>query len=45
MQRIKIDLPQKFDFVTEISVRVYDANFAGHLTNDSILSMVLEDTL
>ena len=42
MQRIKIDLPQKFIFTTEISVRVYDVNFAGHLSNDSILSMVHE---
>ncbi len=42
MNRIKIDLPQKFIFTTEISVRVYDVNFAGHLSNDSILSMVHE---
>jgi acyl-CoA thioesterase FadM len=42
MNRIKINLPQKFIFSTEISVRVYDVNFAGHLSNDSILSMVHE---
>jgi acyl-CoA thioesterase FadM len=42
MQRIKIDLPNKFLFSTDISVRVYDVNFAGHLSNDSILSMVHE---
>lgn len=42
MQRIKIDLPVKFIFSTEISVRVYDVNFAGHLSNDSILAMVHE---
>jgi acyl-CoA thioesterase FadM len=42
MQRIKIDLPDKYLFTTEISVRVYDVNFAGHLSNDSILSMVHE---
>ncbi len=42
MNRIKIDLPQKFIYSTEISVRVYDVNFAGHLSNDSILSMVHE---
>lgn len=42
MQRIKIELPEKFIFSTEISVRVYDVNFAGHLSNDSILSMVHE---
>jgi acyl-CoA thioester hydrolase len=42
MSRIKIDLPEKFIYSTEISVRVYDVNFAGHLSNDSILSMVHE---
>lgn len=42
MNRIKIDLPNSFLFSTEISVRVYDVNFAGHLSNDSILSMVHE---
>lgn len=42
MSRIKIELPEKFIFSTEISVRVYDVNFAGHLSNDSILSMVHE---
>lgn len=42
MNRVKIDLPNKFIFTTEISVRVYDVNFAGHLSNDSILSMVHE---
>jgi acyl-CoA thioesterase FadM len=42
MNRIKIDLPPKFIFSTEICVRVPDVNFAGHLGNDSILSMVHE---
>lgn len=42
MQRIKIDLPIKFLFTTEMPVRVYDVNFAGHLSNDSILSMIHE---
>ncbi len=42
MNRVKIDLPQKFIYSTEITVRVYDVNFAGHLSNDSILSMVHE---
>ncbi|MCZ7610170.1 MAG: thioesterase family protein [Ignavibacterium sp.] len=42
MQRIRIDFPGKFLFTTNISVRVYDVNFAGHLSNDSILSMVHE---
>ncbi len=42
MQRIKIEIPKKIIFSTELSVRVYDVNFAGHLSNDSILSMVHE---
>jgi len=42
MERIKINLPEKFLFSTEMFVRVYDVNFAGHLSNDSILSMVHE---
>ena len=42
MQRIKIDIPKKIIFSTELTVRVYDVNFAGHLSNDSILSMVHE---
>lgn len=42
MQRIKIDLPEKFLLSTELAVRVYDVNFAGHLSNDSILSMIHE---
>ncbi len=36
MQRIRIDFPGKFLFTTNISVRVYDVNFAGHLSNDSL---------
>jgi acyl-CoA thioester hydrolase len=42
MERIKINIPEKFLFSTEMFVRVYDVNFAGHLSNDSILSMVHE---
>jgi acyl-CoA thioester hydrolase len=42
MERIKIDLPNKFLFSTEMFVRVSDVNFAGHLGNDSILSLVHE---
>lgn len=42
MQRIKIELLEIFLFATEMPVRVYDVNFAGHLSNDSILSMIHE---
>lgn len=45
MARIKIDLPEKFIFSTEIAVRIDDINYGGHLGNDSILSLIHEARL
>lgn len=42
MARIKLDLPKKMIFTTEIPVRITDINYGGHLGNDSILSIVQE---
>lgn len=42
MARIKIALPEAFLFETDIRVRVTDANYAGHLGNDAVLSLVHE---
>ena len=42
MARVKLALPDKFHFETEISVRIGDVNYGGHLGNDSVLSMVHE---
>ena len=42
MARIKIDIPIKFIFKTEIPVRITDINYGGHLGNDSLLSIVHE---
>ncbi len=42
MARIKFTLPDEFLFETDIRVRVTDANYAGHLGNDSVLSLVHE---
>jgi YbgC/YbaW family acyl-CoA thioester hydrolase len=42
MTRIKIELPQKFIFKTEIAVRITDINYGGHLGNDSLLSIIHE---
>lgn len=42
MARVKIDLPKSFSFSTIIPVRVTDLNFAGHVGNDAILSMIHE---
>ena len=42
MARIKIDLPGKFSFSTNIPIRITDINFGGHVGNDTILSIVHE---
>lgn len=42
MSRIKIDLPDKFIFSTEIPLRISDINYGGHLGNDSVLSIFQE---
>jgi len=42
MPKIKINLPDKFLFSTEMDVRVDDINYAGHLGNDSVLTLVHE---
>ena len=42
MPRIKIALPDKYIFQTEIPVRITDINYGGHLGNDSLLSIIHE---
>jgi len=42
MNRIKINLPEKFKFKTEIPVRITDINYGGHLGNDRVLSLIQE---
>lgn len=42
MARIKIDLPQSFQFITDIPVRIDDINYGGHLGNDVVLSFLQE---
>ena len=42
MNRIKINLPEKFKFKTEIPVRITDINYGGHLGNDKVLSLIQE---
>lgn len=42
MARIKIELPKKFSFQTEIPIRITDINYGGHLGNDSLLSIIHE---
>lgn len=42
MNRIKINLPENFNFSTTITIRVTDLNYGGHVGNDSFLSLIHE---
>ena len=42
MARIKIDIPEKFNFITDIPIRITDLNYGGHVGNDTILSIIHE---
>jgi acyl-CoA thioesterase FadM len=42
MARVKLKLPEKFVFSTEVQVRISDINYGGHLGNDSLLSLIHE---
>ncbi|MGB9430398.1 MAG: thioesterase family protein [Gammaproteobacteria bacterium] len=42
MARVKIELPEKFPFRTELEVRVGDLNYGKHLGNDSVLTLIHE---
>jgi len=42
MNRVKVDLPDQFLFKTDITVRITDLNYGGHVGNDSMLSLVHE---
>jgi acyl-CoA thioesterase FadM len=42
MPRIKLTLPGKFCFFTQIPVRITDLNYGAHVGNDTILSLIHE---
>ncbi len=42
MARVKLVLPEKFIYSTNIDVRITDINYGGHLGNDSVLSLIHE---
>jgi len=42
MTRMKLVLPQRFNFATDIPVRIENINYGGHLGNDSLLSLIHE---
>ncbi|MEQ9167211.1 MAG: thioesterase family protein [Fulvivirga sp.] len=45
MARIKLDLPKKFIFSTNYTVRISDVNYGGHVGNDAILTIMQEGRL
>ena len=42
MSRLKIQLPEQFQFSTIIPVRITDLNYGNHVGNDAILSIIHE---
>jgi acyl-CoA thioesterase FadM len=42
MARIKINLPEKFIFSTDIQPRITEINYGGHLGNDALLALAHE---
>jgi acyl-CoA thioester hydrolase len=42
MARVHLDLPEKFIFETELTVRVSDINYGGHVGHDTILTLMQE---
>jgi 4-hydroxybenzoyl-CoA thioesterase len=42
MARLKLSLPEDLPFSTELTVRVGDVNYGGHLGNDSLLGLLHE---
>lgn len=39
MARIKINQPDNFIFTTEVTLRISDINYGGHMGNDAVLSI------
>jgi YbgC/YbaW family acyl-CoA thioester hydrolase len=42
MARVHLNLPEKFLYSTDITVRVSDLNYGGHVGNDTILTLLQE---
>ena len=42
MPRIKLELPERFMFTTELNVRISDINYGNHLGNDVVLALAHE---
>jgi YbgC/YbaW family acyl-CoA thioester hydrolase len=42
MARIQIDLPEKFLFTTELTIRASDLNYGNHVGHDRVLTLMQE---
>ena len=42
MARLRLELPASFPFATELTVRITDLNYGGHLGHDRMLSLLHE---
>ena len=42
MARIRIELPEQFNFSIKIPIRITDLNYGGHVGNDTVLSLIHE---
>jgi acyl-CoA thioester hydrolase len=42
MSRLLLSLPEKFDFSTQLPIRITDINYGGHLGNDTVLTLIHE---
>ena len=42
MVRVKLEMPSAFSFKTELTVRITDINYGGHLGNSNVLELIHE---
>ena len=42
MGRIKLEMPSVYHFKTELTVRITDINYGGHLGNSNVLALIHE---
>lgn len=42
MDRVKLEMPSVFPFRTELTVRITDINYGGHLGNADVLALIHE---
>jgi len=45
MPRVRVALPERFLYSTDIQVRIDDINYGGHLGNDAVLRLIHEARL